>query len=122
MHDVQIKKHQDTLAKTLACRQHNNGNAILRSTSQETQRLPGAYRGAVYKVVDIVEGHSKGREGQHHPLLHIALLETVASLAHAAAGALQLLCRQPISVKRPVTIQQIGRPATLSHAGDIAAD
>ena len=64
--------------------------------------------------MDVVEGHGEGGEGEHHPLLHIALLEAVASLAHAVAGALQLLCRQPNSVKHLLTIQQIGRPATLN--------
>lgn len=38
-----------------------------------------AYRGAVHKVVDVMEGHGKGGEGQHHALLHIALLEAVAA-------------------------------------------
>ena len=56
-----------------------------------------AYRWAVYKVVDVIEGHGEGVEGQHHALLHIALLEAVASLAHAAPSTLQLLCRQPMA-------------------------
>ena len=50
--------------------------------------------------MDIVEGHGERGEGQHHPFLHIALLEAVASLTHAAAGTLQLLCRQPSSLER----------------------
>ena len=54
-----------------------------------------AYRRAVYEVVDIAEGHGEGREGEHHALLHIALLEAVACLAHAVASALQLPCRLP---------------------------
>lgn len=65
--------------------------------------------------MDIIEGHSEGGERQHHALLHIALLKAVTSLAHAAASALQLFCRQLNNVKRPVTIQQIGTPATLRH-------
>ncbi len=51
------------------------------------------YWRAVYKVVDVMEGHGEGGERQHHPLLHIALLETVASLAHAVASTPQLVCR-----------------------------
>ncbi len=50
-----------------------------------------AYRRAVDKVVDIMEGHGEGGEGQHHALLHIAFLETVPSLAHAVAPTPQLV-------------------------------
>ncbi len=50
------------------------------------------YRRAVYKVVDVMEGHGEGGERQHHALLHIAFLETVASLAHAIAPTPQLVC------------------------------
>lgn len=51
------------------------------------------YRRAVYKVVDVMEGHGEGSERQHHALLHIAFLETVASLAHAVAPTPQLVYR-----------------------------
>ena len=60
-------------------------------------RQQGTYRGTVYKVMDVIEGHGEGVEGQHHALLHIALLEAVAGLAHAAPSALQLRCRQPMA-------------------------
>ena len=53
-----------------------------------------AHRRAVYEVVDITEGHGEGIEGQDHALVHIALLEAVASLAHAVTSTLQLVCRQ----------------------------
>ncbi len=41
-----------------------------------------------------MEGHGEGGEGQHHALLHIAFLETVASLAHVVAPTPQLVYRQ----------------------------
>ena len=55
-----------------------------------------AYRGAVHKVVDIMEGHSEGGEGQHHSLLHIALLEAVAAgpFPETLSTLLQYTCVQ----------------------------
>ena len=49
-------------------------------------------RRAVHKVVDIIEGHGEGGEGQHHALVHIALLEAVAPSSAPAASAPQLIC------------------------------
>lgn len=45
-----------------------------------------AYRRAVNKVVDVMEGHGEGGEWQHHTLLYIALLE--ADATHLLPGAL----------------------------------
>ncbi len=56
------------------------------------QHMDVTYRRAVYKVVDVMEGHGEGGERQHHALLHIAFLEAVASLAHAIAPTPQLVC------------------------------
>ena len=60
-------------------------------------RQQDAYLGAVYKVLDVIEAHGEGVEGQHHALLHNNLLEAVASLAHAVPSAVQVLCRRSMA-------------------------
>ena len=49
-------------------------------------------RRAVHKVVDIMEGHGEGGEGQDHALVHIALLKAVAPSSAPAASTPQLIC------------------------------
>ena len=51
-----------------------------------------------------MEGHGEGGKGQHHALLHIAFLETVASLAHAVARTPQFVCTHTLDMLHPLKL------------------